>query len=291
MPHRSSSPSGRTALDAVPEDEARRLLTSCLAAPSWVEGMLRGRPYDGREAALERARVLAAGLSPLDVELALAAHPAIGERPGAGHDAEFSRVEQLQVEAAAQQQTDALAAGNRAYRARFGRVFLIRAAGRSPGEILAELHRRLDNDDDQEHREVVDQLGQIALLRLGQVLGGADRPVVGSGLSTVSTHVLDTARGRPGVGVPVRLDRVSDPGGHVGAGSTDSDGRGAGLAGDGGPAGTYRLTFDTGAYFAGLGVEAFYPRVDVAFTVSGAAEHYHVPVLLSPYSFSTYRGS
>lgn len=118
--------------------------------------------------------------------------------------------------------------------------------------------------------------------------------------STVSTHVLDATRGRPGVGVVVRLERLAarlgppeQPPEPVAVGVTDEDGRLADLAADV-PAGTYRLSFDTAGYYARTGTETFFPRVDVVFTVpepgSGPA-HHHVPVLLSPFAFSAYRGS
>ena len=102
---------------------------------------------------------------------ALAGHPRIGERASAPeHHAELSRREQSGVDPADREVAAALAAGNAAYEKRFDRVFLIRAAGRSASEILAELRRRLANDDEAERAETVDQLREIALLRLEGVL-------------------------------------------------------------------------------------------------------------------------
>jgi 5-hydroxyisourate hydrolase len=111
-------------------------------------------------------------------------------------------------------------------------------------------------------------------------------------VSAITTHVLDTARGRPAAGIDVVLERAGDSGWEVvGRGTTDGDGRLRDLLGDGAPtAGRYRLTFDTGAYFAAAGERAFYPEVIVVFAVDGA-EHHHVPLLLSPFGYSTYRGS
>ena len=107
-------------------------------------------------------------------------------------------------------------------------------------------------------------------------------------MATLSTHVLDTSLGRPAAGIGVGL--LSGSGEDLGSGVTDSDGRIASI----GPArldpGDYRLRFDTGAYFRAAGVDAFYPEVTVAFTVGGD-EHFHVPLLLNPYGYSTYRGS
>jgi 5-hydroxyisourate hydrolase len=103
-------------------------------------------------------------------------------------------------------------------------------------------------------------------------------------MATLSTHVLDTSRGRPAAGVPVALEaRDGTP---LAEATTDDDGRVAALGGDLEP-GAYVLRFATGAY---LGERAFYPEVAVTFAV-GADDHYHVPLLLNPYGYSTYRGS
>ncbi len=113
-------------------------------------------------------------------------------------------------------------------------------------------------------------------------------------MSPITTHILDTARGCPAANVPITLEKRNPDGSfsQVGAGATDSDGRLKTLLPAGGlePA-TYRINFDTGAYFAALGVEGFYPSASVVFIVRDATAHYHVPLLLSPYGYSTYRGS
>lgn len=114
-------------------------------------------------------------------------------------------------------------------------------------------------------------------------------------MSAITTHVLDTARGRPAAGVPVALERERAPGDYesLGTGATDADGRLRTLLPEGRPLepGTYRLTFDTGAYFAATGADAFYPVAQITFRVAAPGEHYHVPLLLAPFGYSTYRGS
>jgi 5-hydroxyisourate hydrolase len=107
-------------------------------------------------------------------------------------------------------------------------------------------------------------------------------------MSTVTTHVLDTSKGRPAVGMAVRLER----GGEVLAeASTDGSGRVAELGPDDLAIGRYRLVFDTGPYFSATGDEAFHPQVTVDFEISDAGADYHVPLLLSPFGYTTYRGS
>jgi 5-hydroxyisourate hydrolase len=109
---------------------------------------------------------------------------------------------------------------------------------------------------------------------------------------SLSTHVLDAGSGRPATGVPLALDRrAAGSWQRLGAGHTDDDGRCAAIAPEHLEAGTYRLVFDTGAYFAATGVAGFYPEVTVVFTVTEPERHHHVPLLLSPFAYSTYRGS
>lgn len=111
-------------------------------------------------------------------------------------------------------------------------------------------------------------------------------------LSDITTHVLDTSRGCPASGVPVVLERAVDSGWQaVGRDTTDPDGRASGLLSSPLVDGRYRLIFDTGAYFRAVGESSFYPEVSVTFVVEDAEEHYHVPLLLNPFGYSTYRGS
>ena len=116
-------------------------------------------------------------------------------------------------------------------------------------------------------------------------------------MSHVTTHVLDAACGRPAVGVAVEL--LSTDGSYIASGVTDDDGRIGDLGPDLLESGSYRLVFDTGSYFASSVTETFYPRVTIDFTVTPGVEapgpktaaHLHVPLLLSPFAYSTYRGS
>ncbi len=113
-------------------------------------------------------------------------------------------------------------------------------------------------------------------------------------MSVITTHVLDTSHGRPAEGVPATLE-IEAAGGWklMGKGTTNSDGRIADLV----PsetmlsAGVYRLIFDTAKYFANHQIKGFYPQVTIVFRIEDPAQHYHVPLLLSPFGYSTYRGS
>ncbi|WNV75767.1 2-oxo-4-hydroxy-4-carboxy-5-ureidoimidazoline decarboxylase [Geodermatophilus sp. DSM 44513] len=154
-------------LNAGPADRAVQLLRSCNAAPRFAAEVVAGRPYPDVDALVARADEVARGLPWAEVELALAGHPRIGERPeGSSPEAAASRREQSAVGGADDATRAALAEGNRAYEERFDRVFLVRAAGRSAEELLAELRRRLSNDEAAERAEVTAQLAEITALRV-----------------------------------------------------------------------------------------------------------------------------
>lgn len=113
-------------------------------------------------------------------------------------------------------------------------------------------------------------------------------------MSGITTHILDISIGRPASGVPVTLAAPDGAGGwdERARARTDADGRATLVGSDGSPAaGDFRLTFEVAAYLAEGAEEVFYPRVDVHFTLAHPEQHYHVPLLLSPYGYSTYRGS
>ena len=152
------------ALDAA---SARAEVAVWAAIPSWVEAVIGGRPYHDVDDLAAAAASATRDWTRADLDTALAHHPRIGAR-ATGDDAEAaaSRREQASMTDAAADVAARIADGNAAYEARFGRVFLIRAAGRSPEEMLSELERRLANDDGTEAREAAGQLAEIALLRL-----------------------------------------------------------------------------------------------------------------------------
>ncbi|MGH3367946.1 MAG: hydroxyisourate hydrolase [Nocardioidaceae bacterium] len=107
--------------------------------------------------------------------------------------------------------------------------------------------------------------------------------------SAISTHVLDTALGRPAAGIGVLLQRYG--GTTLDQARTDGDGRVAGLGPEQLEVGTYRLVFDTGGYYGSAGQPGFFPEVVLTFAVADPAAHYHLPLLLSPFGYSTYRGT
>lgn len=160
----------------VEAEQLRERLTAALGVERWVRTMTSAAPFASLEEMTTTGRRLATPLSRDELDEAVSHHPRIGERPaGSGTSADLSRSEQGGLGSAGADVDAAIAAGNAEYEKRFGRVFLIRAAGRSRSEILAELTRRLHADPDEEADEATEQLRQIMELRLANLFADEEK--------------------------------------------------------------------------------------------------------------------
>jgi len=152
---------------------------------------------------------------------------------------------------------------------------------------LQLLQKRLPNDKDTELKIAMGEQHKITNIRIAKLLKTDKK------MSHITTHVLDTSLGKPGQGILIKLQEPTADGWKtLGKGTTNSDGRVADLLASDvilSP-GTYRMWFDTGSYFNKQKIKSFYPEVGIQFTVFDDS-HYHVPLLLNPYGYSTYRGS
>jgi 2-oxo-4-hydroxy-4-carboxy-5-ureidoimidazoline decarboxylase len=279
-------------LDALHPEQATAAFLRCCGSRRWAEAMERGRPYADGTAVLAAAERSFALLTREDWLEAFSHHPRIGDRGSLAArfpaTAGWSASEQGGVRDVGEDVLDALLRGNREYEARFGHIFIVCATGKSAPEMLALLRERLPNAPAAELEIAAAEQRKITAIRLEKLLGE------GLGMSGITTHVLDTSLGRPAGGVAVRLERREGTAWiELGRGATDADGRCRNLL----PEGTtlqpavYRLGFDSAAYFGARGVPTFYPEVSVVFEVREPAQHHHVPLLLSPFGYSTYRGS
>lgn len=172
---KSSQPSGPMPLErfntAAPE-VAGELLDICAPIPSWRAGLLARRPYASQSELLAMARELSAQWSDLEVDAALAHHPRIGEKvAGEGAEARASRQEQGNLSEDERARLEWVEA-NQAYEQRFDRIFLIRAAGRTPEEMMSQLQQRMGNSPEEEARVRAGELAEIALLRLEHAIEG-----------------------------------------------------------------------------------------------------------------------
>jgi 2-oxo-4-hydroxy-4-carboxy-5-ureidoimidazoline decarboxylase len=187
------------------------------------------------------------------------------------------------------------AALNKAYRERFGFPFILCVRRHGRDSILREFERRLHLPADQERETALAEVLRIGALRLDGRVSGPDRlPVSGR----LSTHVLDLTEGRPAAGLEIELVELAGDGAHiVTRASTNADGRTQSpLIGERPiPIATYELRFHVGAYFRGRGTPAADPAfldvVPIRFGIAEPEAHYHVPLLATPWSYSTYRGS
>jgi 2-oxo-4-hydroxy-4-carboxy-5-ureidoimidazoline decarboxylase len=185
---------------------------------------------------------------------------------------------------------------NNAYRAKFGFPYIVCVRRHTRDSILRDFERRLPNGAQAEAQTSIGEICRIAALRLDQLVTSDDRLSVHGRLST---HVLDTHSGRPAAGIPVELTELSDLGQPrvVARAVTNSDGRTdqALIGGRPVPIGRYELTFRVGAYFADRDVPVsdppFLDRIPLHFSVSEPEGHLHVPLLVTPWSYATYRGS
>jgi hydroxyisourate hydrolase len=253
------------------------------------------RPFAGVEALAASADATWRALAEADWLEAFAAHPRIGsggagKAGGAGRSggAAWSDDEQAGVAGAAEQTRHRLEEANRDYEARFGYIFIVCATGKTGDEMLALLERRLRHRPGDELRIAAEEQRKITQLRLKKLLE-PERDIC-----MITTHVLDISRGVPAVGITVILElRQSSAWAPIGRGITDENGRVNTLTTEGRLApGTYRLTFDIGSFHREQGLSvSFFPEVKITFNVRDPDEHFHLPLLLSPFGYSTYRGS
>lgn len=190
------------------------------------------------------------------------------------------------------EQTAFLTERNAQYRARFGFPFIICALRHSRDSIFAELERRLSREVAEERRAALAEIARITALSLARKVGGPGMPSV---YGCLSTHLLDTTRGRPAAGVPIELYLLSQDGSGdlVATATSNEDGRTEAplIAGRPIPNGTYELRFRVGGYLAAQGHPPFLDMVPVRFATTEPEAHYHIPLLFTPWSYSTYRGS
>ena len=161
-------------MEELPESELRDALQASLSVQRWVDEVASAGPFDSLAALLAVARDAATPLTPAEIGEALARHPRIGEKPvGLGTSQDFSRAEQASIDADDADLVPEIADGNAAYERRFGRIFLVRAAGRTRREILALVKQRLELEDDADLAIVGGELRDIALLRLRSIFTAA----------------------------------------------------------------------------------------------------------------------
>jgi 2-oxo-4-hydroxy-4-carboxy-5-ureidoimidazoline decarboxylase len=265
----------------------------------WVAVAVAGqRPFATLEA-LYQAMTQAVRDAAADRQIELiAGHPDLaGKAARAGELTAASRAEQSSagLDSLTDRQYDAFHRLNAAYRAKFAMAFIVCVRRHTKESILAQCERRLDNAPAQERVTALEEIFRIAALRLDQRVTAPERLKVHGRLST---HVLDIQAGRPGQGIPIELTEIGDDERRIVARAvTNADGRTDQplIEGRPLPIGLYELSFRVAAYFAaqqvGLVEPAFLDTIPIRFAIAEPEGHYHVPLLVTPWSYTTYRGS
>ena len=265
-------------LDDFAPAEVRRALHRCLASERWLDAMQAKLPLRSNEALYEAAFAAYATLGESDWLEAIAHHPRIGAQSTASA---WSSQEQAGMSQAQAHTRAQLLALNDEYEKKFGFVYLVNATGKSADELLRRLQTRLPQTREQELLTAADELRQIMRIRLEKLLGER---------GAITTHVLDQALGRPAADIAVTLSlQHDDAWREIATRRTDRDGRIGHFMVPGvrPEAGVYRLRFSLEGY-VGAG---FFPFVDLVFRITQPDQHHHVPLLLSPFGYATYRGS
>ena len=287
-------------LNACSKDDFVAALANIFEYSPWIaEQAASSRPFAGVGALFE-AMKLAVDRAPSELQLALIkAHPDLANKTqrAAGLTAE-SNAEQNSVglDRLSDAEYKAFARVNNAYRSKFGFPYIVCVRRHTRDSILRDFERRLPNDARAETQKSIEEICRIAALRVDQLVTSEDRLAVHGRLST---HVLDTHSGRPAAGIALELVELSELGASrvVTRAITNADGRTDAplIGGRPVPIGRYELTFSVGKYFAGRQVPVsdppFLDSIPLRFSVSEPEGHLHVPLLVTPWSYATYRGS
>jgi 2-oxo-4-hydroxy-4-carboxy-5-ureidoimidazoline decarboxylase len=287
-------------LNAAARSDFVAMLANVFEYSPWVgEQAFAARPFSGVNA-LFAAMKLAVERASEDLRLKLIKlHPDLADKTGraAGLTPE-STVEQNSVglDQLSDAEYEAFERANSAYRAKFGFPYIVCVRRHTKDSILVDFERRLSNDAASETKTSIAEICRIAALRLDQLIVSSDRlPVYGR----LSTHVLDTHSGKPAAGIKVELVERSRLGASrvVTSTVTNSDGRTDQplIGGRPVPIGRYELNFSVGEYFLQRNVPLsdppFLDDISLRFAVSEPEGHLHVPLLVTPWSYATYRGS
>ena len=287
-------------LNTCSKDDFVAVLANIFEYSPWIaEQAAAARPYAGVKALLAAMKD-AVDRAPAEQQMTLIkAHPDLANKTqrAAGLTAESSAEQNsLGLDRLSDAEFEAFERVNNAYRTKFGFPYIVCVRRHTKDSVLRDFERRLPNDAATETQASINEICRIAALRLDQLVVSDDGlPVHGR----LSTHVLDTHSGKPAAGISVVLTELSNLGEArvIARAVTNTDGRTDQplIGGRPVPIGRYELMFSVGEYFAGRGVPMsdppFLDQIPLRFSVSEPEGHLHVPLLLTPWSYGTYRGS
>ena len=270
------------------KDIAAKELFNCCGSQRWVSLLMRKYPFASGELLIKEATLIWYDECYKEDWLeSFTHHPKIGDKKSLAE--KFAGKEQAGVAIASERVIESLAKANAEYENKFGFIFIVCATGKSANEMLRLLGDRLKNDTNSELRIAMGEQHKITLIRFKKLF----EDLQFLKMSQVTIHVLDTSAGKPGKDITVQLmQKENDSWKTIAQGVTNEDGRVSDLLPPGKnlSTGNYKMVFETGNYYAFQKIKTFYPAVEIQFTIFDDS-HYHVPLLISPFGYSTYRGS
>ena len=282
--------------NSLSKEQAGEELFKCCGSTNWVNKLMEYFPFNNELTLFNKSREIWYNECYEDDLLeAFSHHPKIGDieslKEKFATTAQWAGNEQSNIASATENTLQQLAELNEKYFQKFGYIFIVCATGKSATEMLQLLETRLIHAKDEELKVAMGEQFKITLIRLKKLINLEDARW--NTVSQITTHVLDTSIGKPGKGMLIKMKQnINGVWQTISLGITNDDGRIADLlpAGRNLPAGNYQMCFDTLNYFNQLKTKGFYPKVEINFTTFDET-HYHVPLLINPFGYSTYRGS
>ena len=275
---------------------AAEFLITCCGCEKWVALLMEKFPFESEKELINGAtEIWYDQCGEAQWEQAFKQHPKIGDTKSLSEKfastQHLANSEQADVGKASRQLIDELAVANTEYEAKFGFIFIVCATGKSAADMLRLLLDRITNSRQEELSIAMGEQHKITILRIKKIIDDTDWSALK--ISQLTTHILDTSFGKPAENITIRLKKPVDGNWQTFAqGITNADGRIADLL----PIekklelANYKLVFEIENYFVRNNIKGFYPEVEIQFTVFDDA-HYHVPLLINPFGYSTYRGS
>jgi len=283
-------------LNALSKADAFTKFEQCCVSKNWVNVMVVNRPFANEDELIKKAAAIWFNdCSEDDFKEAFTGHPKIGDvkslKEKFANAKEWASGEQSKMSEANNTTILALSEANTAYENKFGYIFIVSASGKSANEMLAIINERLQHNIEDELFVAMNEQHKITVIRLQKMIAGLNQKADLS--SHITTHALDTSVGTPASNMMIKLKGLrADEWKPISVGITNADGR----IGDVLPAGrklkpgNYIMTFNTKEYYESYNQKGFYPEVSIQFSVTDTS-HYHIPLLINPYGYSTYRGS
>ncbi|MEZ4792587.1 MAG: 2-oxo-4-hydroxy-4-carboxy-5-ureidoimidazoline decarboxylase [Gelidibacter sp.] len=275
------------------KEEANQSLGKCCVSTKWISKMVESRPFNSENDLIQKAAsIWYEECSVEDFKEAFTGHPKIGDvaslKEKFAHTKDWANNEQSKVAEATMETINALAKANSAYEDKFGYIFIVSASGKSADEMLAIVNARLNHQPEDEILVAMNEQHKITVIRLVKLIEGLSETA--DLRSHLTTHALDTSIGIPANNMLITLK--NNQGKPMSVGITNTDGRISDVLAPGKylKPDTYTMTFNTKNYYESHGQKGFYPEVSIQFSVTDKS-HYHIPLLINPYGYSTYRGS